>query len=433
VNILKKAQSALNSLWAPEWYLRNGYYRIASLLGAGQMTDSGEHVNVSKALRCGPVNACTRAICDPIASMPLEVVRKVNFQTTFQRESAVYRLLNRAPNDYQTPQVFRRLLISHALNYGNGFAKVGRRGNMGEPFALVPLHPTQFIKKDIVLGEPKYVFRIGSKEQVFSNKEIFHLQDDSDDGLTGMGRVEVAKEAIGRALAMEAYGATFFGRGGIKAGLLKRSMPFKDMASQQRFEESWQEKYRNGKESFHRNVLLVGGSKEDGWNWEAIGSSPTEAQLVEAMSEVVAQICRYYGVSPTLAQDLSNAHYNNIEHLWRSHLNNALTPWMEKFEQEAYRILLTDSQKADGWYFRHDAAGFLRGDFKTLVEAIGTMLEKGLISIDEGREMIDFDPVPNGAGKAFYIQLNRQTVPGTGEPTATEQATLAGQQGANNG
>jgi HK97 family phage portal protein len=205
-------------------------------------------------------------------------------------------------------------------------------------------------------------------------------------------------------------------------------MPFKDLSAQQRFEESWQEKYRAGKESFHRNILLVGGSKEDSWNWEAIGSSPTEAQLVEAMSEVVAQICRYYGVSPTLAQDLSNAHYNNIEHLWRSHLNNALTPWMEKFEQECYRTLLTAEQKDSGWTFRHDAAGFLRGDFKTLAEAIGMLAEKGLISIDEGRDMLDFDPVPNGAGSAFYIQLNRQTVPGTGEPTAAEQSALAGSQ-----
>lgn len=428
MNILKKAQSALNSLWTPEWYLRNGYYRIASILGAGESTNSGEYVTVQKALMCGPVNACTRAICDPIAAMPLEVVRKVNFKTIFQRDSAVWRMLNRAPNDFQTPSVFRRTLLSHALNYGNGFAKISRRGNMGEPFALAPIHPSQFIKKDIVAGSPVYLFRIDGKEQQMSNKEVFHLQDDSEDGLTGIGRVAAAKESIGRALAMEAFGATFFGRGGIKAGLLKRSMPFRTQADQQRFEEQWQEKYRAGKESFHRNLLLIAGSKDDGWNWEAIGSSPTEAQLVEAMDKIVAQICRFYGVSPTLVQDLSNAHYNNIEHLWRSHLNNALTPWMEKFEQECYRILLTDQQKADGWTFRHDAAGFLRGDLKTLIEAIGMALEKGLISIDEGREMIDFDPVPNGAGGAFYIQLNRQTVPGTGNPTATEQATLAGQQ-----
>lgn len=420
MNIIRKAYEAV----AAAWYQRNGYYRLAQLYGMGQQTDSGVVVTVESAMRCGPVAACTRAICSPIASMPLPVVRKVGFKTTFEPDSRLHRILNLVPNGFQTPQKWRETTLHWALNYGNGYARIERAANMGEPVALIPIHPSLLIKKDIVRGEPEYLFRINNKEERYKNREIFHLQGHSEDGILGIGTVDLAKEAIGRAMAMEAFGGTFFGRGGVRAGLLKRTMPFADEAAQKRFESEWQQKYRNGKESFHRNILLVANSKgSDGWEWEGIGSQPSEAQLVEQSRAVVPEICRFYGVSPTLAQDLTQAHYNNLEHENRAHLTGVLTKWMTAFEQECYRVLLTDAQKSAGWAVRHDASGFLRGDFKSMLEAIAAALEKGLITINEGREMIDFDPIDNA--DALYIQLNRQTVPGTGQPTAAEAASIA--------
>lgn len=420
MNIIRKAYEAV----AAAWYQRNGYTRLAQLYGMGQHTDAGVVVNVETAMRCGPVAACTRSICSPIASMPLPAMRKDGVKTILEPSSRLHRILNLEPNGFQTPQKWRETTLHWALNHGNGYAKIMRAANMGEPVALIPIHPSLLIKKDIVRGVPEYLFRINGKEERLSNRDVFHLQGHSEDGVNGIGVVELGKESIGRAMAMEAYGGTFFGRGGVRAGLLKRTMPFADSAAQERFEDEWQKKYRNGKDSFHRNILLVANSKgSDGWEWEGIGSQPSEAQLVEQSRAVVADICRFYGVSPTLAQDLTDAHYNNIEHLWRAHLNTALTRWMTAFEQEAYRVLLTDAQKAAGWCVKHDASGFLRGDFKSMLEAIAAALEKGLITINEGREMIDFDPM-DGAD-ALYIQLNRQTVPGTGKPTAAEAASIA--------
>lgn len=399
---------------------------MAQLMGAGASTDAGVIVTVETAMRCGPVAACTRAICSPISSMPLPAMRKVGFETKFEPDSRLHRILNLAPNGFQTPQKWRETTLHWALNHGNAYSKIERAGNMGEPVAMVPIHPSLLIKKDIVKGEPEYLFRINNKEEKFSNRDIFHLQGHSEDGILGIGTVDLAKEPIGRAMAMEAFGGTFFGRGGVRAGLLKRSLPFSDATAQKRFEDEWHSKYRAGKDSFHRNILLVtSGKQADGWDWEGIGSHPSEAQLVEQARAVVPEICRFYGVSPTLVQDLSEAHYNNLEHENRAHLTGVLTKWMTAFEQECYRVLLTDAQKSAGWAVRHDASGFLRGDFKVMLEAICAALEKGLINIDEGRELIDFDPVPNGAGKAFYIQLNRQTVPGTGTPTAAEAASIA--------
>ena len=52
-------------------------------------------------------------------------------------------------------------------------------------------------------------------------------------------------------------------------------------------------------------------------------------------------------------------------------------------------------------------------------------LQNGLSNVDECRDLEDWDPLPGVAGKAHHIQLNMQTIPGTGEPTAAEASAAA--------
>jgi len=47
-------------------------------------------------------------------------------------------------------------------------------------------------------------------------------------------------------------------------------------------------------------------------------------------------------------------------------------------------------------------------------------LQNGWLSSDEVRELEDRNPLPNGAGRGYRVQLNMQTLPGTGAPLASE-------------
>jgi HK97 family phage portal protein len=417
MKILRKAAQVINSLWSPEWYQRNGFYRLAALLG-GEATSAGECMTVEKAMRCSAAYICTRVITEPLAGMPLPVMRKVGFNRVFESDSLVHKLLNVAPNGYQTAKTFRRVLTHHALNYGNGYARIDRRPN-GEPYALHILHPTALIKKEISGNDLRYEFRTADGgTATYLGSQIFCLTNYSDDGINGIGAVSSGKEAIAQALAIEAFGATFFGRGGLKAGLLKKVIPFKFAEDRQKFEDDFKSKYRDGREGFHKNLLVEGD-----WDYKPIGADPTEAQLVEARAAMVPEIARFYGVTPHLAGDLSRAHFANVEHLWIEYINITLMPWMIAWEQEIHRVLLTDAQKATGWYAKHNAAAFQRGDFEARMRGYATLLQNGVASINECRALEDWDPVQGG--EAHHIQLNMQTVPGTGEPTASERAAMA--------
>ena len=417
MNWLQKAAEAVGSLWSPDWYNRNGFYRLAQLVGSGTSTSAGIPVNVERAMQCSIPYVCTRAICEPLSAMPLPVLQKTGENTAILRDSMLHGLLNRNANDFQTAKLFRRTLQHHALNHGNGFAHVLRRGASREPFALYIKHPSTFVKKDIEQNEAVFIFRENGRDVPYGGKDIFHLMSYSDDGMVGIGAVESGREAIGRAIAIERFASTFFGRGGLKAGLIKKTAPFKSESDLKRWEEEYKAKYRNGVDSFHANLLLQGE-----WDWQGIGSDPSESQLVEAFAAMVAEICRFYGLTPHLAQDLSRAHFANVEHLWIEYINITLGPWMVAWEQEAHRVLLTKEQRDAGVYVKHTTAAFMRGDFEARMRAYSTMLQNGLASINEVRALEDWDPV--SGGDAHHIQLNMQTVPGTGKPTASELAAI---------
>lgn len=418
IQILRKTAGVIVGAWDAAVYLRNGYRRIAELIG-GSGTHTGKAITVEAAMRCSVPYVCTRAITECLSIMPLPVLRKVGDSTEILRKVPLFDVLNKRPNPGQTAKTFRRVLTHHALNYGNGFARIVRRGDKaeGEVIGLIPIHPRDFREKNIVKGEPEYVFSGSSKDVVLKNHECFHLMGFSDDGWTGIGTVELGKEAIAQLLSIEQYGATFFARGGMVAGMLIKPIPFTDDVSRKNFRKDVEAAYE-GNQGFHKKLILEG----QNWDYKSLGSNPTESQLVGARESMVPEICRFYGITPHLANDLSRAHFANVEHLWIEFLNVTEGPWMVAWEQEIERVLFTQKERDLGYYAKHNAAAFMRGDFEARMRGFAVLLQNGIASINECRSLEDWDPIPGG--DAHHIQLNMQTVAGTGEPTASQAATL---------
>ena len=417
MNFLRKAGETLASLWDATWYSRNGFHALAGLVGAGN-TKAGKPIDVERAMRCSVPFICTDVITKTLASMPLPLLIKRGENTEIARQSQIWKILNKRPNAGQTAQTLRRVATHHALNYGNGFVKIVRQKDSpdAEAIGAFVLHPKSFIKKDIVRNEPLYVFKGDGKEISLKNYEVMHLMGHSDDGWTGKGAVELGKEPIAQLLSIEEYGTTFFSRGGMSAGLVKKMIPFARSEARKQFREDFEKQYE-GTQGFHKKVIVEGD-----WDFKPIGSNPTESQMVEARLSMVPEIARFYNLTPHLAGDLSRAHFANVEHLWIEFLNVTQGPWMTQWEQEIERVMLTPKQVADGYYAKHNTASFLRGDFETRMRGYSIVLQNGLASINECRSLEDWDPIPGG--DAHHIQLNMQTVPGTGSPTASQTATM---------
>jgi hypothetical protein len=56
------------------------------------------------------------------------------------------------------------------------------------------------------------------------------------------------------------------------------------------------------------------------------------------------------------------------------------------------------------------------------MQGYSVMLQNGIDSINEVRDLEDLNPIDGGDG--HHIQLNMATVPGTGDPTVAQQSAL---------
>lgn len=114
-------------------------------------------------------------------------------------------------------------------------------------------------------------------------------------------------------------------------------------------------------------------------------------------------------------------HNSNIEHLALQFVKMTLTAWLTRWEQELWRCALTPEEKGQGYFFRHNVNGLLRGDFASRMAGYSTMLQNGIASVNQIRDLEDWNPIEGGDD--HHIQLNMQSLPG-GTPTASQQSAL---------
>ena len=116
------------------------------------------------------------------------------------------------------------------------------------------------------------------------------------------------------------------------------------------------------------------------------------------------------------------ATFSNIEQLALEFVKMTLSTWITRWEQELRRCLLTPDEKTQGYFFRHNLNALLRGDFLTRMTGYATMLQNGVASQNEVRDLEDWNPFDGGDG--HHIQLNQATLPGSGKPITGTDSSL---------
>ena len=79
---------------------------------------------------------------------------------------------------------------------------------------------------------------------------------------------------------------------------------------------------------------------EGNMDFQPITVNPADAQLLETRQFNVIDICRFFGVSPVKAFDLSKSSYSTVEATQLAFLTDTLSPLLEKIELESSWIYL---------------------------------------------------------------------------------------------
>jgi HK97 family phage portal protein len=431
VSLGLKEDIAFNTTEAEK--IRRIYPRIYA---GGESAWSGENVNESVALNHSAVYACTRKLSETPAWLPLTLMRRTRDGRFAATEKPLYGVLRHEANERMTAMEFREAMTASCVLRGNAYARIVRRPGTGECIGLYPIHPS-LVTPGVEGGTLYYDVTEKQNEKptryaVRTNEphEIFHMRGLGFDGLQGQSIISLARQSIGTALASEKYAAKFYANGGRLPGILKApANKFKTEQDFERFRSDWMGRYGAGSDSFHVPMILEGsgmGTNAVGWDYQTIGVSPEDAQFLQTRQFNIPEICRWFGVPPHLVGDLTRSTNNNIEHQGIEFVTQTLMGWLKRWEESIFRCLLTPQEKAQGLYAVHNTNALVRGDFQSRVAGYASMIQNGILSIDEVRELEDMNPLPDGTGKAHYINGASAVVPGTGEPTSFERAKVTG-------
>lgn len=410
---LKQDVSASFSTTSIQWYRDNGYPQIFEILSAGFPSWSGETVSRESALKHPVVWACDGVVSGSVGFLPAKLMQRVGNEKREAVDHPLYNALKYAPNDEITSQLFRETLTSHTLFEGNAYAQIIRRsGRAATAIELRLLTPEMVTPDREKEGQRRVVYVVkegNAAERVYTLRpgepqDILHIRGRGWNGIEGYPVVKFAKNSIGSALAADKNAARFWAMGGRLPYVLQRDGHFRTEDDFNRFRRDWELVYSEP----HRAPVL-----EDGIKYQQIGISNKDSQAVEAREKQISEICRWFDVSPHMVGDLSRATFSNIEHLALQFEKMTLTKHLVRWEEEFFRCVLTPAEKQQGYFLKHNLNALRRGDFLARMQGYSIMLQNGIASPNEVRDLEDWNPYEGG--DEHHVQINMGTVAPDGQ------------------
>jgi hypothetical protein len=185
--------------------------------------------------------------------------------------------------------------------------------------------------------------------------------------------------------------------------------------AQKRLQRNWNAQYQ-GLENAHRTAIV-----EEGMEVAQVGIPPNEAQFLETRKFQIQEVARWYRVPPHMLADLDRATFSNIEHQSLDFVIHTLTPWLERWEQEIFRSLLTPSER--GRYFaEHLVTALLRGDIASRYEAYAVGRSNGWLSANDIRRLENMNPIDGG--DVYLVPLNMIPADQVGDFGSSEDRAL---------
>ena len=368
---------------------------------------SGTAMNLSAVYRA------TEIISDSIAMLPIKVQALDNKNGKNEIDHNLTKIFsNKSDNNNLSKFNLIKLMVQSVILRGNGFAYIERSDN-GTVKSLRYLESGDvIINYDKITG--KLFYTITSKQNKFHVEPInmIHLVKNSYDGINGVSVLTYANRTIKTSTATEESAKSFFDNGMNLSGVLT----VQGQLSQKQKDDirsSWSQAYANGGQGL---AVLQGNM-----SYQPIQINAKDAQMLESRQYNVQDIARFFGISPILLGDLSHASYNTIEAVQQEFLIHTLQPYITMIENEFNRKLLKPSENKLNIFLETNE--ILRVDKSSQASYYATMLQNGLLTQNEIRKELGYNPVEGGDTLVIPYSDVSQNVVGNNDKQEKEEDT----------
>lgn len=342
---------------------------------------------------------CVNLLAGTISSLSLGVQRK---EGNIKRPAADHPLQDVLddPNGDQTPIDFWEQISLSLELWGNAYARVDRRGDRSI-ISLTPVRPDIMQVQRTQSGALRYLwYDEGRHEEDEAN--ILHIRGIGGDALGGMSPLTWARNTFGTAQAIERAAGRTFANGVRPSGLLSID---KALNGEQRAEaeELLQAKFV-GAMNAGRPMLL-----DNGMSWHQVTFNPEDAQMLESRGFSVEEICRIFGVPPFLVghTEKVTSFGSGLEQQILGFQKFTLRKRLKKIEQAVRKQLMSPEDRRAGYSVAFNLEDLLRGDSKARSAFYRSLLDAGVITINEVRALEGLAPVEGGD----VPRMQKQNVP----------------------
>lgn len=419
MGVMRRAWSRLAG-----WALRGvsiGSQAVASIFGGWRPNLSGAEVTDQTALESTAYFAGIRNVSEDLATLPCITYRILD-ERKKERDPKhhLYSLLHDAVNPEMDAVQFFEMQQAWLMMRRNCYSEIVRDG-AGRAMELWPI-PANRVSVRRHEGELFYFVSLpygetdpktGQNFTILDRSRMLHVKAFPLDGVLGLNSVTTHSEAIGLSLALERFGAAFFGNDSSPGGTFEIAGKLSDPAYK-RLKAALDDDHK-GLANAHKRMIL-----EEGMTFKPSDVPNDKAQFLESKRLQIEEMGRINRISPHKIGDLSRATFSNIEHQGIDYVVSTIRPvavrWERAIRQQVY---LPSERETHMSEFLLDA--LLRGDSATRAASLATMRQNGIINADEWRALENMNPIEDGSGRLYLVNGTMITAEEAAKPKAAPQ------------
>lgn len=418
----------------------------------GGRTDSGIRLSEMTAFQTSAFLSCVDFIGSKSASFPVHVYERqiVSNGRAAHRiayEHDYYDLIHVEPNVEMTRQTFLKTFLIHVLAWSNGYAEIQRDGGNQavafwprSPWKTRPRRLTSRLRLEAAPWRPfpveldagTLVFETtdGADEKdagltttgsgyrrVIPAEDMLHVPGISFDGRLGQSVVWLSRQILGLQLALEKFGAKYFGNYAKPGGILE--LPYLSQENREQARKSWME--AQGGENAHRVAVLPPGAK-----WTPMSNNPAEAQTLESRVHGRTEIAAIFHLPPRIAGDTSKSSRASTEQENQEILDFALEPWLSairlEFKRKLFRHPRLGRRPKNPFYLDFDTSGMVRASAADREKFYASGSQWSYLCPNDIRGMEKLNPVEEPWAEQYRMPVNMTLVTTPVDPTHQDGA-----------
>ena len=322
-------------------------------------------------------------ITGSVSNLPIYLYKE-NEDGSIERQREDYRekLLNEEVNNIECSTNFKRNMTKDMLLHGISYNV--QEKEYGDILGLHRVEPKQvqlnklidrngFIK-DLTVN---YTLN-GVYVEDLEIEDFLIVPFNSKDGLRGKGVLSTNQDILSLMLSEIMYQNNVVGNGALPLGVLETEGRLSEPTAK-KLRESWESVY-TGIRNSGKTVIL-----EEGLKYKSLSLTPNDLGLLDSrkthteLTEEIFNLPKGMLSSSTVVQN-------------EEYLKFTLNPILSAIEGALNKTLLLEEEKEQGYYFRFDVSELLKASFKEQVETISNATKNGLMTINEGRALLDMKP-----------------------------------------